>query len=144
MIGKVPTLDEISVINLRTIVDPRGSLVPLEFGSDIPFSAKRSFYIFDNKVDVTRGYHAHYKTQQFLVCIRGLVRVVCKDGESEAQFLLEGPNQGIYIPELIWDEITYKTEDAMIMVFSNTHYNRGDYIFSLDDLKKVRKELLEQ
>ena len=142
MIGKVPTLDEISVINLRTIVDPRGSLVPLEFGSDIPFIAKRSFYIFDNKVDVTRGYHAHYKTKQFLVCIRGSVSVVCKDGVGEIDFLLSGPNQGIYIPELIWDEITYKTEDAMIIVFSNTHYNRSDYIFSLEDLRKVREELL--
>lgn len=142
MIGKIPTLDEISIINLRTIVDPRGSLVPLEFGSDIPFSAKRSFYIFDNKIDVTRGHHAHYKTQQFLVCIRGSVSVVCKDGFDEATFLLSGPNQGIYIPELIWDEITYKTEDAMIIVFSNTHYNRSDYIFSLEHLKKVREELL--
>ena len=142
MIGKIPTLDEISITNLRTIVDPRGSLVPLEFGSDIPFSVKRSFYIFDNKIDVTRGYHAHYKTQQFLVCIKGSVNVVCKDGKEEKSFLLAGPNQGIYIPELIWDEITYKTEDAMIMVFSNTHYDRSDYIFSLEDLRKIREQLL--
>lgn len=138
MTGRIPILDDISVVNLRTIVDPRGNLVPLESGVDIPFNIKRAFYIFDNQENVTRGFHAHYKTQQFLICVQGEVNVVCKDGTDERRFNLKGPNQGIYIPELIWDEITYTSKDAMIMVFSNTHYNRNDYIFSLDELKNHR------
>ena len=34
----------------------------------------------------------------------------------------------LYIPEMIWDEQTYKSEDSVLLVLANTHYDINDYI----------------
>ena len=39
--------------------DDRGQLVSLEELKDIPFQIKRVYYMYDTKMGVRRGFHAH-------------------------------------------------------------------------------------
>mgnify|MGYP003638775825 FL=1 len=85
-----------------------------------------------------RGKHAHYKTEQVLICVHGKVEVLVNDGEKEKKYLLESPQQALYIPEMIWDEQVYLTEDTVLLVLSNLKYDPNDYIHDFKKFKKIK------
>ena len=60
-----------------------------------------------------RGKHAHYKTKQVLICVHGKVEVLVFDGSKKQKYLLESPQQALYIPEMIWDEQVYLTVSSV-------------------------------
>jgi len=134
------TIDDVKFLDVKTVVDDNGNLVPIESGQDIPFEIKRIFYVYGVRDEEKRGKHAHFKTQQVLVCLHGKVEVIVKDGEREARYLLESPQQALYIPEMIWDEQVYRSETAALLVMSNTHYDPSDYIHDFGAFKNVRNE----
>jgi dTDP-4-dehydrorhamnose 3,5-epimerase-like enzyme len=136
------TLDDILLVNLKTIVDPRGNLSPIESGRDIPFEIKRIFYVYGMQQSAQRGFHSHKTTQQFLICLSGAVEVTCKDGVEEKKFLLNSPKFGLFIPEMLWDELTYLYPDSTLLVLSSTFFDKSDYITDFTEFKKIRNSLL--
>lgn len=71
---------EIRKIRFTRHTNETGSLAFLESVRDIPFSIKRVYYIFDVAKGAHRGFHAHKKLQQVLICIRGSCKVLVDDG----------------------------------------------------------------
>ena len=53
-----------------------GHLTPIESGIDVPFEIKRIYYITNVPFGVERGYHAHKKLQQVLICLNGSVKIL--------------------------------------------------------------------
>ena len=137
---KQVTLDDVKFFNTRTMVEPDGNLVPIESNYDVPFPIRRMFYVYGVKDQNDRGKHAHYKTQQVLICLHGKVEVLVNDGNKEQKYLLESPQQALYIPEMIWDEQIYLTEDTVLLVISNTKYNPSDYIHDFEKFKKLKQD----
>ena len=137
---KQVTLSDVKFFNTRTMVEPDGNLVPIESNYDVPFPIKRIFYVYGVKDQNDRGKHAHYKTQQVLICLHGKVEVSVNDGNKKQKYLLESPQQALYIPEMIWDEQIYRTEDSVMLAISNTHYDPGDYINDFDEFKNLKDE----
>lgn len=110
------------------ITDMRGSLTAGEFGRNVPFETKRYFLVFDVPSVETRGEHAHRECHQFLVCIHGSVSVVADDGYRRAEFLLDRPEVGLYLPPMTWG-IQYRySPDAVLLVFASHYYDSADYI----------------
>ena len=62
------TVDDLRPVALRTFIDPRGALVPIELAQTIPFTVARFFWIFDVPAGEARGSHAHKLCHQYLVC----------------------------------------------------------------------------
>ena len=135
---KKNTLDSVKFFNLKTIVEPDGNLVPVESNIDIPFSIKRVFYVYGVRDQNNRGEHSHHKTEQIIICLNGKLEVLCDDGVNKKKYLLESPQQALYIPAMIWDEQNYLTDDTVMLVLCNNHYNINDYIESYDDFLKMR------
>ena len=133
------TLDNVKLLELETFVDLEGSLVPIESGSSIPFEIKRVFYIFEVHDQKDRGEHSHYKTEQVLICLSGKVRVLCDDGKDRKEWILDKPNQALYIPNLIWDEQTYIVPGSVLLVLANTGYDKSDYIIDYNEFKKLKE-----
>jgi len=115
-----------------------GTLVPIQFDSSLPFSPKRIFYVYGTPKNFKRGNHAHKITGQLLTCIIGKCKVACKDGTDVAYFNLDNPSESLYVPSGIWDEITYLEENTILLVMSNTLYDRDDYIEDFDFFLKYR------
>ncbi len=134
------TLEDVKLLALDTFVDSEGSLVPVEFNSTIPFEIKRIFYIYGVHDQKDRGEHSHYTTEQVLVCLNGKVKVLCDDGKDRKEWLLDKPNEALYIPSLIWDEQVYLIPDSILLVFANTHYDESDYITDYEKFKKLKNE----
>ena len=133
------TLEDVKFFNTRTMVEPDGNLVPIESNYDIPFPIKRVFYVYGVKNQDDRGKHAHYKTKQVLICVHGKVEVLVNDGSKEKKYLLESPQQALYIPEMIWDEQIYLSEDTVLLVLSNMKYDPKDYIHDFKTFEKLKQ-----
>lgn len=113
---------------LPRIMDIRGSLTVGEFGRTVPFDPKRYFMVFAVPSVETRGEHAHRECYQFLICVRGNVSVVADDGYNREEFMLDGPDLGLYLPPMVWG-IQYKySSDAVLLVFASHYYDSTDYI----------------
>ena len=132
------TIKDVSEIQFNCYKDANGSLVPIELGNSLPFQPMRIFYSYGVPSDCTRGNHAHYTTKQVLVCISGDCVVECSDGHDSKRFILDSPNKGICIPEMIWDKIKFGAQNSVLLVFSSTSYNRDDYIEDYEKFKKLR------
>lgn len=131
-------LEDILKISLRTFEEEKGCLVPIESKVDSLIPIKRVFYVYGVPKGEVRGKHAHYKTNQVLICLHGQCDVRCFDGKEWGVYTLSEPNQALFVPNGIWAEETYVTENATLMVLCDTSYSQSDYIFDLDKFTKLR------
>jgi dTDP-4-dehydrorhamnose 3,5-epimerase-like enzyme len=115
-------------INFPSLGDERGSLVALEGAKTVPFEIKRVYYIFGTQPGVARGFHAHRNLRQVAVCVTGKCRIVLDDGEKRDEAVLDSPNKGLVIGEMVWREMHDFSSDCVLLVLANEHYDESDYI----------------
>tara|TARA_R100000008_G_scaffold29756_1_gene16432 strand:+ start:321 stop:614 length:294 start_codon:yes stop_codon:yes gene_type:complete len=82
-----------------------------------------------------RGHHAHYKTQQLLICVRGKISVHMYDGYKTETTVME-EHESVFVDKMIWDSQTYETGDDIMLSLCSTEYNKADYI---EDIKKFER-----
>jgi len=106
-------------------IDRSGSLAVVNMTT---FDVKRSFWVWGCKEGERRGRHAHRKTRQIMVCLRGEIIVNAKYlNEQEETFTLSEPHEALDVPAMTWTEETY-SKGAILLVFCNTEYDKSDYI----------------
>ena len=125
------------VESLKAYTDERGVLHPLNF-DELPFHPKRMFMVSQVPKGMRRGDHAHYETEQFLLCLAGEVEVLLDNGQETTSTMLT-PMQGLYIPKLVWDSQIFKTGNEVLLVLASTDYDREDYIESSSVFKALIK-----
>lgn len=123
-------------IELPSLGDERGSLVAVEACNDIPFEIKRVYYIFKTQNDVSRGFHAHKKLKQLVVCVSGKCRMILDDGKRQEEVWLDNPIQGLIIEDMTWREMHDFSEGCVLLVLANEHYDESDYIRDYSDFVK--------
>lgn len=107
-----------------------------EINQKIPFSVKRVFWTYYTPSEITRGRHAHYKTEQVLIACAGTITVNVETKVNGAQkFILNKPNKGIYIPPHAWHQMEY-THNAVQLVFASTYFDENDYIRDYNNFLK--------
>mgnify|MGYP004601373993 CR=1 FL=1 len=116
------------ILNFQQHGDERGMLVALEECKDIPFVVKRVYYMYDTIPKGRRGYHAHKKLEQILVCVHGSCTIHLDDGYDVEEIILDKPYEGLYISNNIWREMYNFSEDAVLLVLASELYDEGDYI----------------
>jgi UDP-2-acetamido-3-amino-2,3-dideoxy-glucuronate N-acetyltransferase len=117
-----------ALYKLPLVPDMRGNLSVAEHEKQIPFIPKRCFWVFDVPSREIRGEHAHKKLHQYLICVKGSVRVVLDDGANKAEVVLDKPNLGLHIPPRVWG-IQYKySADAVLLVLASEVYSADDYL----------------
>lgn len=130
------------IINFQCHGDDRGMLVALEERKEIPFPVKRVYYVYDTEHGVHRGYHAHRKLQQILVCVHGECKIHLDDGFETEEILLDEPIKGLYLDNNIWREMYDFSPDAVLVVLASEIYDESDYIRDYQEfVKQVRSKL---
>jgi len=124
---------DIKIIPLQTHGDERGSLVSLEHENNIPFEIKRVYYMFNTGKDVKRGFHAHRRLKQVAIAVRGSCRFILDDGHERVSLLLDNPAQGLVIESFVWREMVDFSEDCVLMVLANEHYDESDYVRNYEE-----------
>lgn len=118
---------------MRSVVDSRGSLTVGEVPTEVPFSPARYFAVFGVPSVELRGEHAHKRCQQFLICLHGSCRVLLDDGNQRCEVLLDRPDMGVFMPEMIWGTQYRYSADAVLLVFASRTYEADDYLRTYDD-----------
>jgi dTDP-4-dehydrorhamnose 3,5-epimerase-like enzyme len=117
-----------------SFTDKRGKLVALEALTNVvPFDIKRVYFLYDLKSDEPRGFHAHKKLEQALICINGSCKVHMDDGKKKRDFILNKPYQVLIIPKCFWHLMSEFSENTIILVLASDPYDREDYIRNYDD-----------
>lgn len=111
----------------NTHYDVRGNLTVLfEVNRyPMPFEIKRVFYIHDVPRTTLRGGHAHKECEQVLIATSGTVTIIVDDA---MKYILDYPNQGLYVPAGYHIDIYFQTKDATLLVFASEPYDENDYI----------------
>ncbi len=131
----------INIVPLQTHGDERGSLVSLEETNNIPFAIKRVYYMYNTKKDTRRGFHAHKKLKQLVVALKGSCRFVLDNGIERVEVVLDNPAQGLLLDSLIWREMYDFSEDCVLMVLADSHYDESDYIRNYEEFAKLVGEI---
>jgi len=116
------------LISLHAHVDERGMLVAIEGGQDIPFHIERVYYIIGVKGTV-RGFHAHRKLNQLVVCVTGSCRLIVDDGSKRREVILDRADRGLHLGPMLWREMCDFSEDSVLMVLASAHHDEADYIY---------------
>lgn len=134
-------IDEVREMMFEVNGDERGKLTVIEGMKDIPFDIKRIFYIYGSDSNVVRGCHANRKSEFVLVNVCGLSKVKVSDGNSEKTFTLDKPNQGIYLPCMIWKEMYDFSPNSVLLCLASEAYLPEEYIREYSDFVKEHESL---
>jgi len=130
------------LIELPKVEDRRGNLTFIEENRHIPFEIKRVYYLYDVPGGETRGGHAHYALQQFIIAASGSFDVVLDDGSSTERHHLNRSYYGLYIPSMIWRELDNFSSGSVCLVLASELFNEQDYIRDYDTFKKAQAQKL--
>ena len=128
---------------LSVFKDPDGTLVPIDF-NNLPFTPKRIFYVTEIPKGEERGNHAHYETQQIIICVRGEIVVklfTYPDGPHSIEIT---PNQAVFIDKMVWDSQIFKTGNDVLLSICSTYYEKEDYIEDFNDFQEKARIYHEQ
>ncbi len=125
----------VTPINFAHYVDANGILSVYESGASVPFDIRRVFTVSAKAGDL-RGDHAHKKCVQLLICVSGSIRVICDDGRTKQDYILDHLGKGLLIPAGIWAREEYLANDAVLMVLCDQAYDASDYIRDYSDYRK--------
>lgn len=130
--------EQYKILEFGDLGDERGKLVVVEGGQDIPFELKRVFYIYGSDSEVVRGQHANRNSEFVLINVSGTSKVRVDNGFEEDIIELNRPRMGLYLPTMLWKDMYDFSEDSVLLVLTNTHYDGNEYIRDYDEyLKEV-------
>jgi dTDP-4-dehydrorhamnose 3,5-epimerase-like enzyme len=141
--GAEPVTGRVSGVSLHRLshsVDPRGSLVVADFGTDLPFLPQRAFTVFGVPAKDVRGAHAHHRCEQFLMCVAGSVSCVVDDGHTREEYRLDRPEVGLYMPPMTWGTQYRYSPDAVLLVLASHPYDSDDYVRDYEDFVRLAAE----
>ena len=116
------------IIELPKIPDHRGNLTFIEELKHIPFKIERTFWIYDVPGGENRGGHAYRDTEEFIVSLSGSFDVVIDDGHEKQTFHLSRSYYGLYVPNMVWREMTAFSTNSLALILASTPYSAADYI----------------
>ena len=121
------------VYEIPHFVDDRGALNVLEIARELPFGCERIFYTYTVPEGSVRGEHAHKVCEQFLIALRGELRVAVDDGVHRDEILLDSPSKGLHLPAGCGGEQFSHSTDCILLVLASRPYENEDYIRSYEE-----------
>lgn len=128
-------------IELPKILDKRGNLSFFENNNQIPFTIRRTYWIYDVPGGEVRGSHAFKESQEFIIALSGSFDVILHDGKREVKYSMNRSYYGLYIPKMLWRRLENFSTNSLALMVSSTDYEESDYIRSFEEFKFLRNEI---
>lgn len=143
MFADLKPLEQCRIIDYPTHKTRRqGNLSVVENGTDLlPFSLRRSFWIYDVPGGQSRGGHAHAVQHELITAASGSFSVTLSDGRESKHFFLNRPSKGLYIAPGIWIDIHDFSAGAICLAFASDAYEEKDNIRNHTDYLQWRNIL---
>lgn len=122
------TVFDCSVIDVSKIQNDVGNITVVENGKNIPFDVKRIYYLYDIPGGETRGGHAHYELEQYIIAASGSFVVILDDGKNTKTVTLNRPNLALHIVPGLWRQLDDFSSGSISLVLASHIYDERDYI----------------
>ncbi|MDO5971118.1 FdtA/QdtA family cupin domain-containing protein [Flavivirga aquimarina] len=125
---KNSTVYDCSVIDVSKVHSDSGNITVVENSQNIPFDVNRVYYLYDVPSGESRGGHAHYELEQFIIAASGSFDVIIDDGTNTKRVSLNRPNLALHIVPGLWRELNNFSSGSICMVLASHKYDEKDYI----------------
>ena len=126
------------IIELPQFFDPRGNLAVIEECGEIPFAIERCHWIYDVPGGGGREGHAYRCNEEFIVALSGSFDVMVNDGKNAEIYTLNRTYKGLYLPAMMWRELTNFSTNSVVLVLSSTPYDESDYITDFEEFLRLK------
>lgn len=126
-------LSECRIIDLPKVDRRAGNITAVEGGNQVPFDIARVYYMYDIPGGQSRGGHAHKRLEQLIVAAMGSFDVVLDDGVNRRTVHLDRAYHGLYVPRMVWRELTNFSSGSVCLVLASLLYNEDEYIRDYDE-----------
>ena len=133
------TINDVRLIMLPKFLDERGNLSFFENEKHIPFTIRRTYWIYDVPGGEVRGGHAYHSLQEFIVALSGSFDVVLNDGKVEKHFVLNRSYLGLYVPKMIWRHMENFSTNSLALIVADDLYKDEEYIRDFDNYKDLQR-----
>jgi dTDP-4-dehydrorhamnose 3,5-epimerase-like enzyme len=116
------------LIKIPTFTDKRGNISIIE--KFIGFKIKRVYYLY-NFNNQSRGEHKHKKNIQFVVCLKGKIKINTIYKRKVKAYNLINPRYGLLLMPKDWHEIIPKDNNSILLVLASEFYNKNDYSYEI-------------
>ena len=127
------SLENVRIVDLTKIHEPRGNLTFIEGGRHIPFDIKRVYYLYDVPGGAERAGHAHKNLHQLVIAMAGSFDIHLDDGHEKKSFHLNRSYFGLYICPMIWRTIDNFSSGSVCMVLASEFYDESDYFRNYEE-----------
>tara|TARA_R100000935_G_C2835325_1_gene167753 strand:- start:1431 stop:1850 length:420 start_codon:yes stop_codon:yes gene_type:complete len=133
------TVFDCSVIDVSKVHNEAGNITVIENGVNIPFSVKRIYYLYDIPGGESRGGHAHYELEQYIIAASGSFDVILDDGRNKKTVTLNRPNMALHIVPGLWRELYNFSSGAISLVLASHKYDENDYMRDYKEFLDFKK-----
>lgn len=133
------SIDDVRIIELPKFLDARGNLSFAENNSQIPFTIKRTYWLYDVPGGVARGGHAEINNEEVVIALSGSFSILVDDGKNQKTITLNRSYYGLYIPKGLWREIKEFSTNALALEMGSIAYDVNDYIRDYDEFLSFSK-----
>ena len=133
------TINDARIIELPKFLDARGNLSFAEQDNHIPFTIKRTYWIYDVPGGENRGGHSYRENEEFIIALSGAFDVVVDDGVNKKTFTLNRSYYGLYVPAGLWRTMENFSTNSLALEFGSEHYTKDDYIRDYQEYLQYRK-----
>lgn len=130
------SISDVKIIELPKFLDDRGNLSFAENNSQIPFTIKRTYWLYDVPGGISRGGHAEINNEEVVIAISGSFELFVDDGKESKTFTLNRSYYGLYIPKGLWREIKNFSSNSVALEFGSIAYDVRDYIRDYNEFLK--------
>lgn len=127
------------IIQLPKFLDARGNLSFVEQENHIPFTIRRTYWLYDVPGGECRGGHAYKENEEFIVALSGSFDVILDDGKEKKMFTLNRSYYGLYVPKGLWREMENFSTNSLAMILSSTNYDACDYVRDYDEFLMLKR-----
>ncbi|NGP76698.1 WxcM-like domain-containing protein [Balneolaceae bacterium YR4-1] len=129
-------MEQVRLLELPKIKDPRGNLTFLQNFDRIPFEIARVFWTYDVPGGEVRGGHAYYTQQEIIIALSGSLDIIVTDiSGTEQKYSLNRSYFGLYLPAKTWRHMENFSTNSMALHISSMEFTRDDYIWDFKEYK---------
>jgi len=133
-------IEDCRIINLPKILDSRGNLSFLENDNQVPFTMKRSYWVYDVPGGEKRGGHSYKQNHEMIIALSGSFTVILDDAIEKKSFFLNRSYHALYIPNGIWRHLENFSTNALALVVASNFYDENDYERDYSNFLKSRSD----
>ncbi|MGD0466157.1 MAG: FdtA/QdtA family cupin domain-containing protein [Gammaproteobacteria bacterium] len=132
-------ISDLQLIYFPLFYTKESSLIVYEGGKKVPFDIYRVFTVKSIEKCI-RGFHAHKECTQLVTVLSGECKVVCDDGTTKKEIILNKTSEALLIPPTIWAEQEYQP-NTILMVLTDKYYDENDYVRDYNEFLTFRNNL---